>query len=276
MLIISGARDWISGDVPQHNDLDDHHIIPASKAKHEDFAVVVTPIHSILNRTPLSAETNRHVIRDRLPNEYLPELIEQSGETTVRRMLESHFISPRAFEILLRDPFSSDDYEAFIDERQRTLLAAIQNLLIKQRLDLSPELRELDEQVESIELSLRDQIEPTLEYNAERLPSHVLQKADERIQAAAKKNPNIQVDEYKTISRRLEYCDLRDLQDTILNRSLWDFFEQRFKSKEVLSVKFGQLADLRNSIRHSRTVDEVTQKEGEAAILWFNQALNNI
>ena len=34
-----------------------------------------------------------------------------------------------------------------------------------------------------------------------------------------------------------------------------------------------QLAELRNGIRHSRTVDEVTRKEGEAAILWFKQVL---
>ena len=273
LLIIRGARDWVSGIVPQHSDLDDHHIIPASKAKHEDFATVVTSVHSILNRTPLSAETNRQVIRDRLPNEYLPELIEQSGENTVRSMLESHFISPTAFDILLQSPFTSDNYEAFIDERQRTLLEAIQNLLIKQRLDLSPPLRELDEKVESIELALRKLIASTLQDDAERLPSHVLQKADQRIQTTAKKNANIQVDKYKALSRRLEYCDLRELQDTILNKTLWQFFEQLFKNREALSVKFDQLAELRNGIRHSRIVDEVTQKEGEAAILWFKQVL---
>ena len=37
--------------------------------------------------------------------------------------------------------------------------------------------------------------------------------------------------------------------------------------------KFNQLAELRNGLRHSRTVDEVTRKEGEAAILWFGQVL---
>ena len=29
--------------------------------------------------------------------------------------------------------------------------------------------------------------------------------------------------------------------------------------------------EIRNGIRHSRTVDEITRKEGEAAILWFEQ-----
>ena len=270
LLIIQGARDWMSGNVPQHGDLDDHHIIPASKAKDLGTGGL---IHSILNRTPLTAETNRHVIRDRFPNEYLPELIEQSGEKAVRSMFESHFISSAALDVLLRIPFTADDYEAFIVERQRTLLEAIESLLIKERIDLSPQLRELDERVEGIELAVREQVVTTLEDDAKRLPPHVLQKADERIQAAAKKNANIELDQYKQLSRRLEYCDLRELQDTILSRSLWHGFEKRFANKATLSAKFGQLAELRNCIRHSRSVDEVTRKEGEAAILWFEQVL---
>ena len=270
LLVIQGARDWMSGNVPQHGDLDDHHIIPASMARELGIDGL---IHSILNRTPLTAETNRQVIRDRLPNEYLPELIDQSGENVVRSVLESHFISSAALAVLLRKPFTSDDYEAFIVERQRTLLEAIENLLIKERIDLSPQLRELDERVEAIELALREQVVTTLEDDAERLPTHVLQKVDERIRAAAKKNANIELDHYRQLSRRLEYCDLRELQHTILSKSLWHDFEKRFVNKETLSAKFGQLAELRNGIRHSRSVDEVTRKEGEAAILWFEHVL---
>ena len=270
LLVIQGARDWVSGNVPQYDDLDDHHIIPASKAKELETGGL---IHSILNRTPLTAETNRRVIRDRFPNEYLPELIEESGENAVRTMLESHFISSAAMAVLLHKPFTSGDYETFIAERQRTLMEAIENLLIKERIDLSPLLRELDERVEGIELALREQVATTLDDDPDRLPAHVLQKADERIRAAAKKNANIELDQYKQLRRTLEYCDLRELQDTILNKILWQGFEQRFANKETLSGKFGQLAELRNGIRHSRSVDEITRKEGEAAILWFEQVL---
>jgi hypothetical protein len=41
----------------------------------------------------------------------------------------------------------------------------------------------------------------------------------------------------------------------------------------VLIIRFNQLAELRNGIRHSRSVDEITRKEGEAAILWFNHVI---
>jgi hypothetical protein len=174
----------------------------------------------------------------------------------------------------LREPFKSDDYEAFITERQRTIMEAIENLLIKERLDLSPQLRELDQKVEDIELALRTRISDTLGGDASRLPPHVTQKAEERILAAAKKSAVLDPDEYKMLSRRLEYCDLRELQDTILNKALWPDFENCFTNRETLAAKFGQLAEFRNSIRHSRTVDEITRKEGEAAILWFGQVLH--
>jgi len=91
--------------------------------------------------------------------------------------------------------------------------------------------------------------------------------------AATKKNAAITLEQFKTLSRRLEYCDLRELQDIILSKALWPQFEARFANKEALTGKFGQLAELRNGIRHSRSVDEITRKEGEAAILWFEQVL---
>lgn len=114
LLILEGPRDWISGIVPQHGDLDDHHIVPKSLG---DEYALNTSIDTILNRTPLTSETNREVIRDRLPNEYLPELIEENGETEVLNILNSHFISRRAFDILVRDPFAPGDFEDFIEER---------------------------------------------------------------------------------------------------------------------------------------------------------------
>lgn len=271
LLIVQGARDWMTGNVPLHGDLDDHHIVPVSRAAD---GLKDINVHTILNRTPLTAETNRSIIRDRLPNEYLPELIASSSEAQVRAIFESHFISPAALGILLRNPFGTDDYEAFIAERQRTILEAIENLLIKERLDLSPLLRELDQDVEKTELLLRKCIISTLGNDTGRLPSHIAQKLEETIQRAAKKNAAIDVENYHELEARLQFADLRDLQETITSKVTWEQFEPRFANKETLNGKFGQLAELRNGIRHSRTVDGITRKEGEASILWFQQVLD--
>ena len=271
LLVLQGARDWMSGTVPQHGNLDDHHIVPASWGADN---IPGGLIHTILNRTPLTAETNRHVIRGRLPNVYLPELFSENGEPTVRAILESHFISPAAFDILLRNPFGKDDYEAFIAERQKTILEAIENLLIKERLDLPPQLRELDATIEQVELSIREVIQSTLNGDGSLIPSHVLVKVDERTSRASKKNAALNGDYYQTLAGMLEFCDLRELQDTITSKALWPHFEPRFATKEALIIKFDQLAELRNGIRHSRTVDEITRKEGEASLLWFNKVLS--
>jgi hypothetical protein len=270
LLVLRGARDWMTGNVPQYGDLDDHHIVPQSWGRDQGVGSI---IDSILNRTPLTADTNRKVISDRLPNAYLPELIAANGESTVRAILESHFISPAAFDILRRDPFGPEDFETFLAERQRTLQDAIEDLLVKERLDLPPQLRELDAQVEAVELALRRTIEKTLGGDAARLPPHVLQKIDERLLAAAKKNAALDLEYYKTLAGKLEYADLREIQDAILSKASWANFQTQFANKETLAKHFDQLAELRNGIRHSRTVDEVTRKEGEAALLWFQQVL---
>lgn len=192
----------------------------------------------------------------------------------MRRILESHFISPAAFDILLRSPFTASDFEAFVAERQRTLQDAIENLLIKERLDLSPQLRDLDAATEQLELELRSIVEAKLDRDTSRVPSHVLQKVDERIARAVKKNAALDADRYKTLTGKLEYFDLRELQDTITSKGPWAQFKSRFGTKEALITKFDQLAELRNGIRHSRDVSEVVRKEGEAAIVWFRQVFS--
>jgi hypothetical protein len=270
LLVLQGARDWMTGNIPQHGDLDDHHIVPSSWGTKN---LGDNRIHTILNRTPLTSDTNRKVINDRLPNEYLPELIASNGEAAVRNILESHFISPKAQEILMRDPFTPEDFEAFIAERQKTIQEAIENLLIKERLDLSPALRELDEKIEQVELDLRNLISNTLSNDKSLIPQHIKDKVNDRIAKSAKKNPAMDEKYYQSLTGKLEFFDLRDLQDTITSNSLWERFATVFDNKESLNTKFAQLAELRNSIRHSRSVDEITKKEGEASIMWFEESL---
>lgn len=273
LLVLAGARDWMTGNVPQHDDLDDHHIVPKSWARDMRLG---TSIDSILNRTPLTSETNRNLIGDHLPNEFLPVMIRANGEQVVTQILESHFISPAALEMLLRKPFTSQDFEDFVGERQRTMQDAIEDLLVKARLDLTPRLRELDVQVEHVELGLRACIAAALGDASAQLPTHVKQKVDERLQKAAKRNPAMNLQEYGLLARQLEFADLRELQDTIASKALWGSFQKRFGNKELLAIRFGQLAELRNGIRHSRTVDDITRKDGEAAILWFTQVLDHV
>jgi hypothetical protein len=66
---------------------------------------------------------------------------------------------------------------------------------------------------------------------------------------------------------------LRELEAALTSRDIWPLVAARFGTKESLAMRFGQLAELRNGIRHSRSVSEVAAKDGEAALLWFRQVL---
>jgi hypothetical protein len=96
-----------------------------------------------------------------------------------------------------------------------------------------------------------------------------------RIRMSMRKKPAMDLDRYETLNGMLEFCDLRELQDIIGSKTLWRLFDSRFATKELLAGKFGQLAELRNGLAHNRSVDGVTRKEGEAAILWFEQVLQH-
>lgn len=134
-------------------------------------------------------------------------------------------------------------------------------------------LRRIDARIENIELQLRELIAVAVGGDKKRLPPSVQTKMEQRINAEVHRTAAFALARYIHLTERLEFCDLRELQDTIVSKSLWSAFEQRFTNKETLISKFDQLARLRNGIRHTRFIDDITEKEGEAAIIWFEIVL---
>ena len=131
----------------------------------------------------------------------------------------------------------------------------------------------MDEKIEQTELQLRKLISDELKDDPNKLPQHILSSINDSIQRAVKKNPAIDAGNFQSLHTKLEFADLRELQDVITGKTLWPVFQTRFSNKEQLIIKFDQLAELRNAIRHSRAVDEIKRKEGEAVILWFDKIL---
>lgn len=271
LLILNEARDWYTSDLPEYETLDDHHIVPHSWGKKN----VGNDINSILNKTPLSPATNRHVISDRMPHDYLAEMKANNGETEFYKILESHLISRKACEILMRKPFKKEDYFEFISEREKTVKSYLKINIIEENVSLPPQLKEIDQKIENIELKLRDVIGTNIldeDFN-QLVPPHIIDKVGKRIQNTLKKNPSLNSDDFKTTRKKLDYFDLQEYCDVIVSKSSWDSFEDRFKNKSLLIEKFSKLGELRNSIRHTRDVDEVTLLEGKAAIIWIDQLL---
>ena len=221
LFVLAGARDWVTGEMPRYGDLDVHHIVPSSWGKENKPG---SKIDSILNKSPLTSDTNRKVIGRKLPNEYLRTLIAENGKADVIEILESHFISEKALNILLRNPFTAGDYEEFLSERRRTLIDGIENLLIKGRLDFAPDLRDLDSRIEGVELGLRAIVVSAVGSDPKSLPSHLLDKARRFIQTALRQNASLDPEKYDQTDGILEYFDLREVEQTLLSKALWEKF----------------------------------------------------
>ncbi|MBK8080635.1 MAG: hypothetical protein IPK25_10335 [Saprospiraceae bacterium] len=269
LFVINEARDWSTFDLPEYESLDDHHIVPHSIFKD----IAGSSINSILNRTPLSADTNRKIIKARMPNEYLKEMLDHNDSKKVHDVLSSHLISKKAVEILLRTPFTKVDFDEFLIERQETIREAIESLLIKEKIDIPIALKELNDSIENIELRLRTIIVTTFgdeyQHYKNATPSHIQEKVEKRIASELKKKPGVTTDELSPFSQRLNFFDLFELFEIISSKNNWSLFENTFKIKEQLQNRFNQLATLRNCIRHSREVTAVEKLDGEAAIVWF-------
>ena len=138
---------------------------------------------------------------------------------------------------------------------------------------LDPQRAKLDAKLESTELALRELVSDRLDGDAGALPERIATKIRGRLEVAARKDPARPMDGPPSLIEQLPYCDLRDLQELLTAKAIWARFEPTFRNKEMLNMRFMQLAELRNAIRHSRPMTGVTIKDGEAALLWFEDVL---
>lgn len=273
LTILEGARDWIDGGAPNKRELDDHHIVPKAWGRKNGAD---GNIDSILNRTPLGSIANREVIRDRLPNEYLPELIEKNGREVVYGVLASHLIPPDAVDVLLRTPFSLNDFEEFLERRQEAIRSALGKLLPEStEPPLQEELRRLEADVRQIEMGLRGLIERTLGDPAHPGLTNTLGYARKRIDQALRDDPSLDRRHLRTLAGRLEFCDLRELEAAIVSKPSWPAFQELFGTQDGLRHRFHALAAIRNALAHTRPVTRQNVADAEAAFLWFKSRIGS-
>ena len=129
LLIPNGCRDFLTGSpideqISSDSSIDIHHIFPRDWCRNQGIESNV--FNSIINKTALSASTNRK-IGGRAPSEYLQEIQEESKSTLDKvkmdEILTSHLISAE----LLRE----DNFSGFIKDRKEALLDAIEKAMGK-------------------------------------------------------------------------------------------------------------------------------------------------
>lgn len=121
LLIPNGCRDFLTGSsvdeqISSGSSIDIHHIFPRDWCRNQGIEPKVC--NSIINKTALSASTNRK-IGGRPPSEYLPEIQEES----MNKILTSHLISA--------DALQADDFWSFFEARKEAILGSIEKAMGK-------------------------------------------------------------------------------------------------------------------------------------------------
>ena len=189
-------------------------------------------------------------------------------------MALKNFITKKSADILMRKPFTKENYYEFIAEREKSVKSYIKSSIIDDFRELPVELRVINDQIEELELKIRDVIASKIngQYK-EFIAEHVQDKVSRRIENTLKKNPSLSLEHFSSTRKKLDYFDLQEYCDVITAKQTWEFFEPMFKNKSQVMEKFSKLGELRNGIRHSREVGEVALLEGKASIIWFNSLI---
>ncbi len=281
ILIMSGAKDWLEGEAISSGDIDDHHIIPKSWGKENRVEHLCD---SILNRTPLLSRSNRAVIGDKLPNEYIPRLLEENDSGILKKIFYSHYIDSSAFSILQREPFTVEDFNEFLSKRSDSIFKGLDKIIFDDSNISSTEEKSdtisIEKNVKETELKIRNFINFILKGDVKSIPGHFLgnEKILQRIRASyLKGGSNVTIEKVSDVAlgEFLEFLDLMELEEIVTSKKLWGDFEEFFERKDILTNKFIQLSELRNALAHSRNLNSIIKKEGEAAIEWFGGLLKN-
>ena len=107
----------------------------------------------------------------------------------------------------------------------------------------------------------------------DQIPQHIQDNVQRRISLDLKKKPSANQEDYLSFTKRIEFFDLNEYQETIISKINWEKFSKIFIDKNGLSIRFSQLSNLRNGIRHSRSISEIEQLDGEVAIKWFKTVM---
>ncbi len=120
LIALRGAKDFRADDSIQFHTLEDHHIFPVAFLKNARGAdgkpYPNDRINCVVNRTLIADQTNRLISR-RSPSQYLADVIPADR---AKAILSSHFIESAAQAAMQRD-----DFEAFLNARERILITEI-------------------------------------------------------------------------------------------------------------------------------------------------------
>ncbi|OPZ78600.1 MAG: hypothetical protein BWY78_00496 [Alphaproteobacteria bacterium ADurb.Bin438] len=245
------------------NSPEKHHIFPRHFLRKNKF----DGEYSLANFCFIPAELNKEIL-DKSPSDYFAEYEKENPD--FKDALEAQLI-------IYDDSIKNNSYKEFLKTRAKAIFNEFQRLLGSKILQIAGS--NMNKALDEIELLLRSLIDKTLlekigkDYWSTSIPSDIKIKVQEKGKEHLKKNPSKTWLDLST-EDSLGFCDIMDYSNIILKH--WQLFEETFRSKFEVEKRFVAFKDFRNAVKHNREINAVLQRDGEAALEWFSQALKSI
>lgn len=232
-----------------------HHIFPRNFIRKHNLG----SDNHIANFCFIPAELNKE-ITDRKPSEYFADFASQNND--FEETIASHLIK-------YSDAIKNDDYQQFLTERSEEIFKSFEKLIgskIYQNLEGGAN-KVLDDIESRVRKLIVAQLAP--EWNTA-IPNKVAAKIIDRLNQL---NEHTQVaNSHVTHFEQASQLDIMDYEKIIENN--WEKFKDVFVDLSLMKSRFQAWRKYRNDIRHARAIDEVTEKEGEAAVSWLSRCLH--
>lgn len=243
-----------------------HHIFPAGYLKKRH--IPATRVHLVPNFCFIPADLNKE-IGSHAPSDYLARYKRENPDFPAAA--KSHLLPVQAGA-----PLWSDDFELFLEQRAGLIAKELNGLVASG--PTGPAHGGLEElnPVDVLEVRFRDFIDHRLSavvginYWKRTMPGDVITKVREQIAEWRARHP--WEDDPRRGRDRLDFCDVGHYESIILKN--WDQFSDIFQKKEEVQQHMAAYRRLRNPVQHNRPPSEIEQRNGEAAILWFNHVLD--
>jgi len=246
-----------------------HHVFPVGYLRSRD--IPATQVHLLPNFCLIPADLNRE-ISNRAPAQYFAEY--QSVNPEFAAAAESHILPVAPAGAVWKN-----DFNAFIEERAKRIADELNRLLVGGCAEITVRLETPPvSEVDTLEIRLRDFIDHVLtaylgpNYWKQAMPGDVIVDVKELIADLLSRHPYEDQAQFLSARRRLDFCDVSHYEKIILKN--WRQFEGSFQRKEEFERHSSAYRKLRNCVQHNRKPTDIEQKNGEAAMLWFEKIID--
>jgi len=244
-----------------------HHIFPQAYLRKTEVDKKDL-FDSIVNIMFIPSITNGG-INDKDPASYLTEF--RKNNTDLAEILTKHFIPDLENSGLL-----NNDFMKFLDYRADQI---VQMFRVKTGIGAPSEeyfSSNPTKSVDILESRIRSFIHDTLKQQTEAsywedfIPQDIQEVVDKKIKEELRRHP-YKLDEYMRDEVKITFLDVMDYEKIILSN--WDLFGKYFGNKMEVEQHFRAFKNYRNPLKHTRDLNEIDKRNGEAAVLWLENIL---